>query len=94
MPTTSGTEAIVPPQQTAKIADGRKPNCDREQMAFADRTPYAPNCGPDCRTSSLLERRIARVEREVHQELVAALHGAAGIPANGSWTTVRVQGYA
>ena len=36
---------------TERIADGRQPNCDREQMAFADRTPCAPNCGPDCRTA-------------------------------------------
>ena len=33
----------------------------------------APSSGHGCRTSSLLERRIARDEREVHQELAAAL---------------------
>jgi hypothetical protein len=36
---------------TEKIVDGRQPNCGRAVKAFAARTPNAPSCGPDCRTS-------------------------------------------
>jgi hypothetical protein len=56
MPTAFGAEPIQPPPQTAEIAGGRQPNCDRGPVAVAARTPSTPSRGPDCPTTIILRK--------------------------------------